>query len=180
MVARLERAALPVALARLKEIQAGLAAAGVPHAWAGTAQPPELDDLRAVLKAWLFFVRAFCDRAYALAFLNSEGHLPGRQASMNDAAKKPENPVARALASRAPDVIPWFIAFRDRRNDLKDGFAFAFLLSPDGLTAAFYVFAVPPRVEIDARTQRTVSTRDLVKAADCVCELLRLLDEDAS
>ena len=140
-------------------------------------QPPELQMLSVLLKAWLFFVRGFCDNAYRLLLAEVEGR-PAQPGGSMESILNPRNPVAVLLAVEAPGVADWFRELREIRNDMKRGAAFAFSrLDARGLH--FTIFEVRarknPLPEIDVIEGRTVTFADVVEDAGKVLEILRVL-----
>lgn len=106
---------------------------------------PELDELRVLWKAWFFFVRALCDNIYRVLLANTESRSARQGGSMSQAAANPANPVARTLSGDAPVFLTWFIAFRDRRNDVKQGVNVACTaLNSPGVSITFNEFRSDP------------------------------------
>jgi hypothetical protein len=112
--------------------------------WVIPSESPELETLRIAWKSWFFYVRAFCDPAYRLILADLQGMRAARRGAMS-AIVNPANPVALLLSAEAPDVIPWFMSFRARRNEVKDGvnFGFTALASP-GVAITFNLFSISP------------------------------------
>jgi hypothetical protein len=142
------------------------------------AQPTELAALSVSYKTWLFFVRAFCDHAYRLLLADAESRLARRGGSMS-AVLNPLNPVAEMFAASAPDLPDWFRAFRELRNEMKDGAAFAFSeLDARGL--ALTIFQITARRDSDPAFDvvegRAMRLSDVVEDARRIREVLAALD----
>jgi hypothetical protein len=140
-------------------------------------QSPELQTLSVLLKAWLFFVRGFCDNAYRLLLAGVEGRPAKRGGSMENILN-PRNPVASLLAREAPSVPSWFQELREIRNDVKRGAAFAFSqLDARGLHLTIFEIRASksPLQGIEVIEGRTVTFADVVEDAGKVLELMRLL-----
>lgn len=110
-----------------------------------------LEVLRVAWKSWFFFVSAFCDQSYRLLLADLRGSAATR-GTMSSVTKS-TNPVAELLRTQAPDVLDWFIAFRRRRNVVKEGtmFSFTALASPGvGITFRTLVIAADGRTSSHA------------------------------
>jgi len=141
-------------------------------------QPPELQTLSVLMKAWLFFVRAFCDNAYRLLLGDAE-HRPAPRSGSMERVLNEKNPVAVLLATRAPDVPEWFRNLRALRNAMKEGAAFAFSqLDARGLGLTIFEVraATTLRPEIEVVPRETVTFADIVDDAGRVLELVRALE----
>ena len=138
-------------------------------------QVPELATLSVLMKAWLFFVRAFCDSAYRLLLAEMEGRPTSRGGSMGSALR-PTNPVAVKIASEAPELLDWFRTLREIRNDMKEGESFAFSgLDARGLALTIYEIRIhPDRPELIEG--RTVTFADIADDATRILDILRLFE----
>lgn len=141
------------------------------------AQPAELQALSVLIKAWLFFVRAFCDNAYRLLLADAEDR-PAPQGGSMASALNERNPVAKILSTHAPEVPDWFRDLREVRNAMKEGAAFAFSqLDARGLGLTIYDVRAQkhPLPEIDVTPRQTVTFADVVADAGRVLEIIRVL-----
>lgn len=94
---------------------------------------------------------------------------------MGAAAANPANRVAAILAEDAPAFVPWFVAFRDRRNAVKEGVNFTCTtLEAPGVWITFDEFGVNP--ETGRRYVRTGSERGRVTLEDVVGDVERLVE----
>lgn len=136
---------------------------------------PQLDELCAVWKTWFFFVRALCDNVYRLLLAHAESRPARRGGSMGQAAGNASNPVAMILSERAPAFVPWFVAFRDRRNAVKEGVNFTCTaLEAPGISISFDEFGTNP--ETGRRYVRTDSAKGRVTLEDVVGDIEQLVD----
>lgn len=144
--------------------------------WVTARQPPELEELSFLIKAWLFFVSAFCDKAYRLLL----GRIQDRAAPRGNmsAIEKEANPVGRFLDETAEEVRPWFRDLRAIRNSIKEGTNVAFSqLDARGLGITVYTLRAahgPPR-ELIVTPGETITFADVVEDARRVRQLLELL-----
>jgi hypothetical protein len=140
-------------------------------------QSVELQTLSVLYKAWLFFVRSFCDNAYRLLLAELEGK-PARPNASMASILNPLNPVAVLLAAEAPDVAEWFRERRDLRNDMKRGAAFAFSrLDARGLHLTIFEITPTetPNRAIDVAEGTTLTLADIAEDAERVLEILQVL-----
>lgn len=79
----------------------------------------------AAFKATYYFLRALQDAVYA-ALLEASGQRAGTYSSMNDCAKKRNNPIHALVAEALPEYFDWFVDLRRVRNDMKFGISTAF------------------------------------------------------
>jgi hypothetical protein len=86
--------------------------------------------LTAATKAFFFFIRAYQDGLYRMAFEVVTACNTGRHAAMSKAFLFDErtgtgtltsNPVAECLKRAFPDYRDWFVDFRNKRNLIKNG-----------------------------------------------------------
>lgn len=142
-------------------------------------QPPELQTLAVLLKAWTFFVRAFCDNAYQLLLASVE-RRPAKAGGSMEAILNERNPVAVLFAEEAPEIVEWFRELRAVRNDMKRGAAFAFSdLDARGLHYTIYDVKAEraPAREIKVTAGRTVTFANVVEDAARVLEIFRVISE---
>lgn len=135
---------------------------------------PELGELRIVWKTWFFFVRALCDKAYRLLDAAAESRPARRGGSMSRAAASPASRVAVMLATEQPGFLPWFIAFRDRRDAVKEGVNFTCTaLGPPGISITFNEF----RIDAETGRRQTFINSDAnrVTLADVVEDVRQLV-----
>jgi hypothetical protein len=141
---------------------------------------PVLNELCVLWKAWFFFARALCDNVYRILLAHAESRPARQDGSMNQAAAKPANPVARMLEADAPTFLPWFIAFRDRRNAVKQGVNFACTaLNSPGISITFNEFRSDPAtghrsIVIDS-DQRRVTLDDVVGDVRQIIDVLTVI-----
>jgi len=143
------------------------------------SQPTELATLSVLFKAWLFFVRAFCDHAYRLLLADAENRPAPRSGSMKSILN-PLNPVAVIFDARAPEITEWFRAHRELRNAMKEGAAFAFSgLDARGLALTIYEIRTrkEPDREIEVLEGPTIRFADVVEDSNRMVEILALLAE---
>jgi hypothetical protein len=165
--------------AETARVLAAMSAIGIDSEFTFASQPIELERFRVAVKAWFFFVRALCDNAYRLLLAQAQSGPAPASGSMSKAAGNPNNEVAKMLAERAPDFLPWFVAFRDKRDEIKTGVNFAITgLGGPGVGVVFTRFTAARGVEVDLSGQRTVTTIDLLESAKRMVELLSLLDTE--
>jgi hypothetical protein len=141
------------------------------------SQPPELATLSVLIKAWLFFVRAFCDNAYRL-LLGEEQNRPAPRGGSMESIFNPNNPVAVILATHASDLPTWFRELRHVRNEMKEGAAFAFSqLDARGLGLTIFKIHAQknPLPQIDVVAGHTVTFADVAEDARRILEILDML-----
>ena len=141
------------------------------------AQPPELAALSVLIKAWLFFVRAFCDNAYRLLLADAE-HRPAPRGASMESILNAGNPVATMFATQAPGLSDWFRNLRAIRNEMKEGAAFAFSrLDARGLALTIFEIRTERSSfpEIDLVEGRTVAFADVVEDAGWILQILGVL-----
>jgi hypothetical protein len=98
---------------------------------------------------------------------------------MNNAVKKPKNPVALLLEKDAPGWLDWFRGFREKRNDIKSGVGFAVTdLGEEGIGLIFHTFTPKGGMVIDLVAQSVVTFRDIVESMERLAELTALLTDD--
>ena len=123
-------------------------------------------------------------RNHRLLLAAAEGRPAPRTGSMNSATN-PRNPVAIVLAERAPEFIPWFERFRERRNEVKDGVNFGFTaLAGEGISVTFNVFRLDTStgrcsVFIDSSGDRKMTLADVLETARMLVSALSVLASSA-
>jgi hypothetical protein len=86
-------------------------------------------ELKAVYKAYFFFIRAFHDACYGVV-LNLSNQSPGAYSSMNRCITKKASRVFEQIET-IPGYVNWFIAFKQKRDLIKSGVDF-FSMWPTG------------------------------------------------
>ncbi|MFH2057776.1 MAG: hypothetical protein ABIJ59_02615 [Pseudomonadota bacterium] len=88
-----------------------------------TRSQESTNELKAVYKAYFFFIRAFHDACYGI-LLNLNGQQAGAYSSMNKCLKKQPKPMYNQVAS-IDNYIDWFKDFKNKRDSIKKGVSFS-------------------------------------------------------
>lgn len=96
---------------------------------------PLASRLKVMYKGTFFFVRAYQDVLYQVMLSLLQRKLT-KTGTMDSAATKEMNPVRLILDDELPEYIPWFVGWRQLRNQIKDGSTFSLFGPEDDLGIA--------------------------------------------
>ncbi len=101
--------------------------------------------LKAMYKALYFPLRAYQDAIYRV-ILQIKGQKSGQKSSMIDAIHKPTekfkttNHVGKVLNDACPEYAGWFVDFRNKRNNIKEGINLSLHTPADDIGIGFNTF----------------------------------------
>ena len=140
-----------------------------------------LAELKAVYKAYFFFVRAYQDACYWVLLELTPGCQPGKGSKMAhccDPDNLASNGACKEVAA-VPGYVAWFRDFRDKRNLIKEGVSFSLRGSPPDLRVAVDRFPEKGRLEVDM-SDPGFGIADLIEAFRYSTKLTRRIAAVAS
>lgn len=132
-------------------------------------------QIKALYKAYFYFIRAFQDSAYAVLLSLSDRNA-GVHSSINDCIKKKSAPVYPIIEG-IDGYIEWFVAFKKMRDQIKQGINFG-ICGPQNDPGITFTYRDAQKNE--SRSGRNFRIIDLITAINFSSELLAKIETTPS